>query len=217
MNHRRDQWGGSLENRGRILIRIIEESRRLVGAFPLMVKINGSETRKKGVRPLEAARLARLLEAAGCDAVEVSCGIAEDGFNTVRVPKAPAEAMVNFLEEFKHLPGPVKWCVQRIAPFFTAIPGPITNYNVTDGATIKKQVNIPVIAVGGIRNRSDMENIIQEGGADFVAMARPFIIEPGIVEKFKTGRALESKCINCGYCLLGVTTNPLRCYYGKVR
>jgi 2,4-dienoyl-CoA reductase-like NADH-dependent reductase (Old Yellow Enzyme family) len=81
---------------------------------------------------------------------------------------------------------------------------------------IKEQVTIPVIAVGGIRKLRDIEEIIGENKADYISMCRPFIIEPDIVTKFLSGKQVESRCIDCGYCLLGVTNTQLRCYYGRI-
>ena len=93
---------------------------------------------------------------------------------------------------------------------------PIHNYNVNSAERIKKNVDIPVIVVGGIRTLSDIENIIETRGIDFVSMCRPFIIEPNIVNKFQEHKATKSKCIDCGYCLLGVGTKKLKCYFGKI-
>jgi 2,4-dienoyl-CoA reductase-like NADH-dependent reductase (Old Yellow Enzyme family) len=47
-------------------------------------------------------------------------------------------------------------------------------------------------------------------------MARPFIIEPDIVKKFREGKQLESKCIGCNYCVGAAEAEALRCYYGKI-
>ncbi len=216
MNRRKDEWGGSLENRFRIIRRIIEECRKAVGYFPILAKINASDTRKNGMRPGMALEVARLLEQAGCDGVEVSCGVVEDGFNTVRVPRIPTEAMLEMTDELRKLPGPLKKVVGWAIPHFAARLEPLENFNVEDAALIKKKVGIPVIVVGGIRRLADIRKIIEDGSADFVAMARPFIIEPDLVMKFASGKSVESRCINCGYCLLGINRSPVRCYYGKL-
>ncbi|MBA4367203.1 MAG: hypothetical protein C0403_06150 [Desulfobacterium sp.] len=50
----------------------------------------------------------------------------------------------------------------------------------------------------------------------FVAMGRPFIIEPDIVNRFKTESQQASSCINCGYCLLAIEQGETRCFYGEV-
>ena len=71
---------------------------------------------------------------------------------------------------------------------------------------IKKQVNIPVIVVGGI---------IENQWVDMISLSRPLIIEPSFVRKMQEGKSEESKCIECNYCLIGSLYMPLRCYYGK--
>jgi 2,4-dienoyl-CoA reductase-like NADH-dependent reductase (Old Yellow Enzyme family) len=83
-------------------------------------------------------------------------------------------------------------------------------------AEIKKNVTIPVMVVGGIRSLQDMQTIVENDLADFVAMGRPFIIEPGIAKSLKNKNQAESACIDCGYCLLSATINDVRCYYGEV-
>lgn len=86
-----------------------------------------------------------------------------------------------------------------------------------DAATaIMKAVNIPVIVVGGITNMNDIETIINQNKSDLVSMCRPFILEPDLVNKFKTGQQTQSKCIQCNFCVIGIEKAPLRCYYGKV-
>ncbi|MFZ1980672.1 MAG: HisA/HisF-related TIM barrel protein, partial [Smithella sp.] len=89
--------------------------------------------------------------------------------------------------------------------------------NVDVAEKIKREIDSPVIVVGGIRNINDINSIISQKKADYVSMSRPFIIEPDIVKKFKEGRQDKSKCIDCCYCLFGGQKNPLRCYYGKVK
>ena len=74
------------------------------------------------------------------------------------------------------------------------------------GKMIKKQVNIPVIVVGGI---------IENQWVDMISLSRPLIIEPSFVRKMQEGKSEESKYIECDYCLIGSLYMPLRCYYGK--
>lgn len=50
---------------------------------------------------------------------------------------------------------------------------------------IKKQVNIPVIVVGGI---------IENQWVDMISLSRPLIIEPSFVRKMQEGKSEESKC-----------------------
>jgi 2,4-dienoyl-CoA reductase-like NADH-dependent reductase (Old Yellow Enzyme family) len=90
------------------------------------------------------------------------------------------------------------------------------NYNVCAAQEIKNQVDIPVIVVGGIRKLKDMKQILATGAADYLAMGRPFIIEPDIASKFKTEEQTSSECISCAFCILGLLEGPVQCYYGQV-
>ncbi len=216
MNTRKDKWGGNSENRFRIIKEILIKARKTVGDFPVIAKINCSDGNKKGTSLEEAIKIAKLLEENGCDAVEVSCGVAEDMFNIVRVEKKPAKALFEFVPEVSWIPSVIKNIMALPAPLFIKKFKPVENYNVLAAERIKENVKIPVIVVGGIRNINDIETIIKDKSADFVSMARPFVIEPSIVNKFKDGKKTSSGCISCGYCILGINTYPLKCYYGKL-
>jgi 2,4-dienoyl-CoA reductase (NADPH2) len=73
-NRRDDEYGGSLENRARLLVEVIRAVRaRLGGDFPLWCRLDGIEYRKAaGIRPEDAQRTAELAVEAGLDAVHVS-------------------------------------------------------------------------------------------------------------------------------------------------
>ncbi|MFS0778368.1 FAD-dependent oxidoreductase [Neobacillus sp. 3P2-tot-E-2] len=67
---------------------------------------------------------------------------------------------------------------------------------------IKKEVTIPVITVGSIREPQFVENILSERRADFVAIGRGLIADPEWVNKTIEGREAEiRKCINCLHCI----------------
>ena len=73
---------------------------------------------------------------------------------------------------------------------------------------LKKEVTIPVITVGSIREPQFVENILAEGKADFVAIGRGLIADPEWVNKTMEGREAEiRKCINCLHCIHSVSAN----------
>lgn len=73
---------------------------------------------------------------------------------------------------------------------------------------IKKEITIPVITVGSIREPQFVEDILAEGKADFVAIGRGLIADPEWVNKTLEGREAEiRKCINCLHCIHSVTGN----------
>lgn len=214
LNRRKDRWGGSVENRMRIVTEILSEARKEAGKFPILVKISAHDEFKRGLTQSEAITIAQMLQAASCDAIEVSCGYG-DFFHTVRTTKVPIDAVLGLMPPYRDMPPYKKRLFRLVAPFLAKVSRPISNYNVGAAELIRRNVDIPVIVVGGIRSLRDITAIISEKGIDFVSLARPFIIEPDIVNRFQQGQE-RSRCIDCGYCLIGVAANPLRCYYGRV-
>ncbi|HEX3044914.1 MAG TPA: NADH:flavin oxidoreductase [Bacillota bacterium] len=213
LNQRTDEWGGSTENRFRIIQKIFFEARQRVGAYPILVKLTAFDSEEGGMRVEESIKIAKLLEEASCDAIEVSCGN-ENIFETVRPPRVPAEALLAGQPNFQALTPEQKQLAAQEITAKIKIPKPLEDYNVSAAAAIKSVLKIPVIVSGGIRKISKMREIIEDGKADFVALCRPFIIEPDLVDKMRAGKQDISRCINCAYCL-ALRHNTLKCHYGK--
>lgn len=157
-NRRTDKWGGSIENRTRILREIVVRGRQAVGAdYPILVKLNSTDG-KTGPEYLsleDVVYTAKMLEAAGVSAIEVSGGIREfkNTMSAVGIKEPKQEAY--FAENCK---------------------------------AVKVAVKIPVILVGGLRSLSVMETVVETQVADMVALSRPFIKEPDLVVKLKGGQ-----------------------------
>lgn len=215
-NRRNDRWGGSTENKYRIIAEILRRAKEQVGDFPILVKINAYDGRKNGMRIDEAVLIAVMLEQSGCGAIEVSCGSFEDGFYPIRNEKMPLEAIMEYNFRYKNLPKAIKAVAKPFVPVFMKQPKPLLKYNLEAAIRIKKEVAIPVIVVGGINNIDDIHDIINNRNIDFVSMSRPFIIEPNIVNKFREGKQTKSKCIMCNYCVIIAEERPLKCYAGKL-
>lgn len=218
-NRRKDKWGGSPENRCRIVELIIKGIKDNT-SLPVWIKISAEDNRKNGMRPETTAEICKRLEKAGCDAIEVSCGTVQDGMNTMRSKLMPMDAVFKYREPLASMPGfinkPVLAAAKAVNPFIKQ-PEPLDNFNVTNAGIIKESVNIPVICVGGIHRLEDMEVITTSGKADYISMCRPFICEPALVKKFKEGKSTEAKCIMCNYCGLIIEKEPTACLYGKIR
>lgn len=217
-NRRRDGWGGSLENRCRIVELIIRGIKGKTN-LPVWIKLSASDNRKGGMNIESSVEICKRLEKAGCDAIEVSCGTVQDGMNTMRSKFMPMDAVFKYREPCASFPKLLNKIALPAANLINPLikqPEPLENFNVDNSAIIKKNVSIPVIAVGGIHKTSDMETILSDGKADFISMCRPFICEPDLVKKLKNGQT-EAKCIMCNYCGLVIEKEPTRCLYGKVK
>ncbi|MDN5347695.1 MAG: hypothetical protein PWP65_1259 [Clostridia bacterium] len=73
-NSRDDKYGGSLENRLRFPLKVLQEVKRRVGSLPVLVRINGREFLDGGIDLEESKEIARAFEKAGASAIDVSCG-----------------------------------------------------------------------------------------------------------------------------------------------
>jgi len=74
-NQRTDEWGGSLENRARLLLEIVEAVRAEVSPqFTVAVKLNSADFQRGGFSAEDATQVVRLLNGRGVDMVELSGG-----------------------------------------------------------------------------------------------------------------------------------------------
>lgn len=214
-NRRSDAWGGSLDSRFRIIREILEQSRERVGDYPILAKISAHDEFRNDKGFDEAIAISQRLQQYSCDGIEVSCG-AGDFFYTVRTPRLPINAILAFAPGYHDMSGLGKRLYRIVARMTGKSYRPLFNYNIEAACVIKRSADIPVIAVGGIRSLADITDAVVERNLDFVALSRPFVIEPDIVEKFRTSAQERSRCIECGFCLVGVTSRPLRCYFGRI-
>ncbi len=217
-NRRKDSWGGSIENRCRIVELIIKGIKEKTN-LPVWIKLSAADNRKGGMDIDVSVQICKRLEAAGCDAIEVSCGTVQDGMNTMRSKLLPMDAVFRYREPCASFPKILNKIALPAANLINPLikqPSPLENFNVENAAVIKKNVGIPVIAVGGIHKLDDMENILTQGKADYISMCRPFICEPDLAKRMKNGQK-EARCIMCNYCGLVIEKEPTRCLYGKVK
>jgi 2,4-dienoyl-CoA reductase-like NADH-dependent reductase (Old Yellow Enzyme family) len=74
----------------------------------------------------------------------------------------------------------------------------------------KKNLNIPVIIVGGIRSKIVSEDVLQKGEADLIAISRPLIREPDLPNKFMAGKE-KADCISCNGCMRFMKLDMVKC------
>lgn len=215
-NRRKDRWGGSIENRFRIIKEIITGLKHELPDFPVTVKMNAYDQRRRGMRIDQAVQIATLLEQSGCDGIEVSCGFPEDGDLSARGPKIPFDAVFKYHHRYRHLPGYAKKMVKLLSPVLFGKSVELRNYNVEAAVAIKKYISLPVFAVGGIHRLEDIVEAVVNKGLDGVSISRPLILEPGLIKKFREGKTEEARCSMCNYCGVIMEENKLRCYYGKL-
>ena len=171
-NKRTDAYGGSVGNRARFLLEVVNAVRREAGsAFPLLVKLNSQEFLEGGSTVEDMLEVASLLEKAGVDAIEMSGGHHVEGV---------------FGKFFPARPGKPK--------------GEEKPYYLGEARRYKEKIRVPLMLVGGIRSYEWARRIISEGYADYVSLSRPLIREPGLIKRWKSGDTAGSACISDNGC-----------------
>jgi len=155
-NRRTDHWGGSLENRARLLLKTIAATRGLVGnEFPISVKLNSADFKKGGFTLDECVQVVAWLGEAGIDLLEISGGSYE------------APQLMGFTGDAAttELP-PRQSTVDREAYFL--------DYT----QAVRKVATMPVAVTGGFRSRAVMEEALAADELDMIGLARPFAADP---------------------------------------
>jgi 2,4-dienoyl-CoA reductase-like NADH-dependent reductase (Old Yellow Enzyme family) len=187
-NKRPDEYGGSLKKRLRLAEEVVEASRKAVGDdFVLGARMNGDEFTLGGNTLVQSRRIALRLAELGLDYISVSAGGKfEDAIRT------EGEALDPYTGYSGHRTMPPLWMPEQV--------------NVYLAATIKQTVNEAgfhptILTAGRIPAASVAEEVLQEGKADMVAIARPILADPYWPNKWKEGREKEIlKCIYCNKC-----------------
>jgi 2,4-dienoyl-CoA reductase-like NADH-dependent reductase (Old Yellow Enzyme family)/thioredoxin reductase len=101
-NKRIDEFGGSLHNRMRFPIEVIHNIRRKIGpSFPLMFRMSGEE-KVPGGRTLDESRvIARMIEDAGIDAIDVSVGVSGSSQYIIAPSVLPPGFLLSSSQEIK--------------------------------------------------------------------------------------------------------------------
>lgn len=209
-NRRRDEWGGTDENRFRFLRKIILAVRKKIPeGMPILVKLNSNDfTPMVGITPVLAEKYAEWLSEMDVDLIEVSCGsVVYSIFKSMR-GTVPVKSMVEGLP----------WWQRPLAkPVLKSMIGKFDleeGYNLEAAKIIrKKSGKVSISVVGGFRRLEQMTAVVEEGYSDFISMSRPFIREPYLVKKFREGKKVIADCESCNECLAGIANNmPVRCH-----
>lgn len=185
LNPRKDEYGGVLENRLRIVLEILREVRSKVGKdYTVITKMNSEDFIDGGTTPEMMIAAAELMEKEGLDAIEISGGIGH--------PKARYGGARNYdpKDETEEA------------------------YYKEAAKALKQKLNLPLILVGGIRRLSTAAKLIEEGTADFISLSRPLLREPDLINRWLRGDDKRAACVSCNACAKTEPgTSGLRCVF----
>ena len=209
-NRRTDAWGGSDENRFRFLEEVLGAVRSAIpGDMPVTVKMNAHDhTPKEGITPDLAKKYAAWLVKRGIDGLEITSGTITYSNMNMWLGQVPLDEYVSSLPLWKR---PIGRLMMR--PM-------VGKYDLREGwnreavkAIKPVMAGVPLFLVGGMRRVDHMEEVLQQGDAQFISLCRPLIREPLLVKKIKQGETKAASCISCNKCVGAVPNElPVRCY-----
>ncbi len=164
-NLRTDRWGGSLENRARMLMAVVARVRAGVGPeFPIGVKLNSADFQKGGFAFEDSVIVAGWLQAAGVDLLEISGGSYEQpammDIQGMEAPDAPPQKASTAAREA---------------------------YFVDFAKTMRASLTMPLMVTGGFRSRRAMNSALEMGGADVIGLGRPLCVDTAGPAKLLAG------------------------------
>jgi 2,4-dienoyl-CoA reductase-like NADH-dependent reductase (Old Yellow Enzyme family) len=173
-NQRTDDYGGSRENRARLVLEVLKAVRNAVGRdFPVLIKMNSEDFLPGGLTVEDMVATAELLQQAGIDAIELSGGtflsgklsFSRTGSRTTKADPAHSEA-----------------------------------YYEAAARSYKRAVKTPLMLVGGIRTLETARSLVAEGVADHICLCRPLIREPHLVARWRAGDTGPALCVSDNGC-----------------
>ncbi|HIG68413.1 MAG TPA: NADH:flavin oxidoreductase [Myxococcales bacterium] len=196
LNRRKDQWGGSLENRARFARDVVKAVREAVGdRMAVLAKLNMSDGVPGGLWVDESIQVARLLEADGAlDALELTGGSSLQNPMYLFRGEAPIHEMGD------SMPKAVAIGLKLFGRFFFKSYPFEEAYFRSYARQFRAALDMPLILLGGINKRETIDQAMKEG-FEFVAMGRGLLRDPGLVNAMAKGESEESLCVHCNKCM----------------
>ena len=200
LNRRKDEYGGSIENRSRFVREIAQRVRAEVGdKIAVIAKISMDDGLPGSIWLNDSIRTAQLLdEDRNLDAIELTQGssiIRQMYLFRGDVPVSDFAAVVK---------EPMKTGVRLFGKFALG-SFPYKDLYMLDAARqfVPVMKHTKLILLGGINNREHIDTGMREG-FDFVAMGRGLLREPDLINRIREDSTVTSRCIHCNKCMYTV-------------
>ena len=155
-NTRDDEYGGSLENRARLLMEILAATRKALGAdFPISVKLNSADFQRGGFGEDESMQVVRWLGDAGLDLLEISGGNYEQ------------MQMVGMGDE-------AATAGRKLSASTAAREAYFLDY----ARKVRPLVQMPLMITGGMRSAAVMNETLVSDACDVIGLGRPVCTDP---------------------------------------
>ncbi|MGL5647323.1 MAG: NADH:flavin oxidoreductase [Clostridium sp.] len=174
-NKRTDEYGESVENRGRIVFEIYKAMRMAVGEdYPIWIKLNSADYVEGGLTEEDSMYIARKLSEMGIDAIEVTGGnesvkyVQENNLGAARTKVVMSKENESYFKNY--------------------------------AMKLSEEVKASVILIGGNRHLDVMENIYENSQIKGFTLSRPLTCQPDLINKWLNDEIDKPKCVSCNMC-----------------
>ena len=188
-NHRRDDYGGSLDNRMRFMRECMEEVMKAAGSdMGVLVKTNMRDGFKGGMEIDECLQVAKELENLGAHALVLSGGFVSKAPMYVMRGEMPIFSMTYYMKQWW-----LKYGVRMVGHLMIPTVPFKELYFLDDAKLFRKNLKLPLVYVGGVVSRENADTVLDKEGFDFIQMGRALLNEPDFVN-----RMLRDERHRCG-------------------
>lgn len=207
-NHRKDEYGGSLDNRMRFMDEVMAEVMKAAGNdMAVLVKMNMRDGFKGGMDIEESLQVAHRLVNDGAQALVLSGGFVSKAPMYVMRGAMPIKAMTHYMDCWW-----LKWGVRMVGHLMIPTVPFKEAYFLDDAMLFRKEIkNIPLVYVGGLISREKIEDVLDKG-FEFVQMGRALLNEPGFVNRMKLDVNARCTCKHSNYCIARMYSIDMACH-----
>lgn len=205
-NHRKDSFGGSLDNRMTFMRMCIDEVQEAAaGEIAVIAKVNMRDGFKGGLEIDDCVTVAKELEKKGLDGLVLSGGFVSKAPMYVMRGEMPIKTLTHYMDCWW-----LKWGVRLAGRFMIPTVKYQDLYFLEDALRFRSELKMPLIYVGGCVSRSGIDKVL-DSGFEFVQMGRALINEPDFVNRIRDGEE-RCGCDHVNYCIGRMYTIDMVCH-----
>ncbi|WP_296001117.1 NADH:flavin oxidoreductase [uncultured Alistipes sp.] len=209
-NRRRDEYGGSLENRMRFMKICLEEVMKAAAetGTAVLVKHNMEDGFKSGIQIPESIEIAKEIEKFGVDGIVLTSGFVSKAPMAVMRGRIPTKTMSYYMPWSSW---PQKIVVNLFGQWMIKQYDFEECYFLENALKFRAELKCPLVYVGGLVSRAGIEKVL-DAGFEMVQMARALVNDPAFVDKLKAGdETTRSGCDHRDYCMARMYSVDMQC------
>ena len=207
INHRKDEFGGTLANRMRFMEMVMEEVMKAAGNdMAVLVKMNMRDGFRGGMELDESLQVARKLQELGAHALVLSGGFVSKAPMYVMRGEMPIRTMTYYMTCWW-----LKYGVRLVGKYMIPSVPFREAYFLEDALKFREALDIPLVYVGGLVSRQKIEEVLNHG-FEAVQMGRALLNEPDFVNRMRQEENARCNCRHSNYCIARMYTLDMACH-----